>query len=252
MGVLLRYMLVKEFCSSSARLKRGEFHVFFRFLLASTPLVGTTVFGSQYGTPGSTLSSLQSPWSVTLNTDNSMLITDTGNGRVLRVTANASTGVIVANAGLWLVSRRAFFDGPLLNLLVIDGNGCFMTRYYHDSMIYTTVFGASGCGSSLSQFNVAASFCMDSMGNFYVADNYNHRIMFWAANRTTGVLLAGVTGVFGSDMQHLYYPEDITVDEPHGLFYVADTFNHRIIRFSSGSSNGTVVAGGNGPGVRPK
>ena len=211
-----------------------------------------TVFGSEYGTPGSTLSSLQSPWSVTLNSDNSMLIADTTNLRVLRVSANASTGVMVANAGSWLVSRRAFFDGPLLNLLVIDSVRCLMTGYHNGSLAYTTVFGTSSCGSSLSQFDSAASFCMDSMGNFYVADNSNHRIMFWAANRTTGVLLAGVTGVSGSDMQHLYHPEDITVDEPHGLFYVADTFNHRIIRFSSGSSNGTVVAGGNGPGVRPK
>jgi sugar lactone lactonase YvrE len=93
---------------------------------------------------------------------------------------------------------------------------------------------------------------MDSLGNFYIADYSNHRIMFWAVNATSGVLLAGVTGVSGGDGLHLYNPEDVTLDEEQELLYVADTNNHRIIRYSLGSPNGIVVAGGNGQGVERK
>ena len=180
-----------------------------------------------------------------------MLITDMNNIRVLRVYANASTGVVVASTGPWLQSRRALFDSSLLNLFVIDSDYCLMTRYRNGSLTDTIVFGST-CGASMTQLGGAASFCMDSAGNFYIADNSNHRIMFWAANATSGALLVGTTGVPGNDALHLYYPEDVTLDEARGLVYVADTFNHRIVQYSLTSPIGTVVAGGNGPGVEPK
>ena len=186
-----------------------------------------------------------------MNTDNSMLITDTGNTRVLRVFLNLSTSVVVASGGSGLTSRRARFDAPLLNLFVIDIDLCRMRRYHNGSLAFTTVFGGS-CGANLNQFGIVSSFYMDSVGNFYVADNTNHRLMFWAANTTSGVLLAGVTNLLGNDSRHLYYPQDVTLDEARGFLYVADTNNHRIIRYPLGGHNGTVVAGGNGPGIARK
>ena len=215
----------------------------------SSPLVGSTVFGN--GRPDSSLFQLQWPWGITVNANNSMLITDTGNGRVLQVTENASVGVVVASGSPWLYSRKAYFDDSRMDLFVIDSDPCRMRRYHNGSSLLTTVFGGT-CGANLTQFESAASFCVDSVGNFYVADNYNHRIMFWAANTTNGILLAGVTGVPGNDTSHLHHPQDITFDEGNRFIYVADTFNHRILRYSLSNSNGTVVAGGNGPGVAPK
>ena len=180
-----------------------------------------------------------------------MLITDFSNGRVLRVYANASTGVVVSSTNPWLQCRKALFDSSLLNLFIIDDGNCLMTRYHNGSRTDTTVFGNT-CGTNLTQFAGSASFCMDSAGNFYIADNSNHRVMFWKANATSGRILAGTTGVFGNDTSHLHYPEDVTLDETRGLLYVADTFNHRILQYTLNSSIGTVVAGGNGPGVERK
>ena len=180
-----------------------------------------------------------------------MLITDMDNQRVLRVNANASTGVIVASAGPYLQSRRALYDSSLRNLYVIDSDFCLMTRYYNGSRNDSVVFGST-CGSNLTQINDAASFCMDKSGNFYVADNSNHRIVFWAVNASSGVVLAGVTNVSGSDLGHLHNPEDVTLDEAFGFMFVADTFNHRILQYRLNSSLVTVVAGGNGPGTATK
>ncbi|CAF1350480.1 unnamed protein product [Adineta steineri] len=213
----------------------------------SLALVGTTVFGNANGTSGTSLGELSFPWYVGLNSDKSMLISDCGNFRVLRVYANKSTGVLVAPDNIWLMSRRVVYDTSLLNLFVLDALNCLMTRYHNGSLTTQTVFGST-CGSNLTQFAGFASFCMDSAGNFYIADMSNHRIMFWKANATAGVVLAGVTGVPGNDSLHLYYPQYITLDETQGLFYVADTFNNRILRYSMNSSVGTVVAGGNGVG----
>ena len=213
--------------------------------------MGMTVFGNANGTAGNSNSTLSFPWCVTVNTDNSMLITDMFNSRVLHVYANASTGVVVAATAPYLQSRRALFDASLVNLFVIDSGFCLMTRYYNGSLVPSTVFGYA-CGKNLTQFNGAASFWMDSAGNFYVADNTNHRVMFWAINATSGVLLAGITNVSGNDTLHLRNPEDVTFDEGRQFLYVADTNNHRIVQYHLGSSNGTVVAGGNGPGIERK
>ncbi|CAF1271800.1 unnamed protein product [Adineta steineri] len=213
----------------------------------SLALVGTTVFGNANSTSGTSLGELSFPWYVGLNSDKSMLISDCGNFRVLRVYANKSTGVLVTPDNIWLASRRVVYDASLLNLFVLDAGNCLMTRYHNGSLTTQTVFGST-CGSNLTQFSNFASFCMDSAGNFYIVDMFNHRIMFWKANATAGVVLAGVTGVSGNDSLHLYNPQYITLDETQGLFYVADTFNNRIVRYSLNSSVGTVVAGGNGAG----
>lgn len=223
----------------------------FRFLAAGPILTGTTLFGNTNGTAGSSLSELSVPWGITVYANNSMVIAELGNLRVLRVSSNANSGVVVASGDPYLVSRKALFDESLLKLFVIESALCRMRRYYNDSLTKTIVFGST-CGSNLTQFGDAASFCMDSLGNFYIADNMNHRIMRWEANSTIGVLLTGETGVPGSDLQHLYHPQDITLDETRGLIYVADTFNDRIVQYSIGSPNRMIVAGGNGPGVAQK
>ena len=186
-----------------------------------------------------------------VNADESMLITDMNNLRVLRVKANTSTGVIVASAGPYLQSRRALNASSLRNVYVIDSDFCLMTRYYNGSRNESVLFGTT-CGPNLTQINDGASFCMDKSGNFYVADNKNHRIVFWAVNASRGILLAGTTQVSGSDLAHLQHPEDVTLDEELGYMYVADTYNHRILQYRLNSSLVTVVAGGNGPGIASK
>ena len=226
-------------------------HCSFRFLVAGPILKGTTVFGNANGTAGTSLSELSAPWGITVYTNNSMLIAELGNLRVLHVSANAGSGEVVASGDPYLVPRKAIFDGSRLNLFVIESSFCRIRRYYNGSLAKTIVFGST-CGTDLTQFQDGASFYMDSLDNFYIADNTNHRIMRWEANSNTGVLLAGSTGVLGSDLQHLYNPQDITLDEARGLMYVADTFNDRIVQYSVGSPNGTIVAGGNGPGVAHK
>ncbi|CAF0797933.1 unnamed protein product [Adineta ricciae] len=85
-----------------------------------------------------------------------------------------------------------------------------MTRYHNGSLIPTTLFGST-CGAS--------------------------------------TLLVGETRLSGNDSLHLFNPQDITLNEDNGFDYVADTFNHRILRYSFGSPMTTDVAGGNGAGI---
>lgn len=58
---------------------------FFRFILANPPLAGATIFGNENSSASSSLMALNFPWDISVNSDNSMLITDMLNVRVLHV-----------------------------------------------------------------------------------------------------------------------------------------------------------------------
>ena len=213
-------------------------------------MVGVTIFDNANGTAGNSLSTLYYPWGISINSDNSMLISDTNNNRLLHVLPNTTTGIVVANSTSLLRSRRAIYDGSLLNLFFMDSK-CAMRNCYNGSFNSTVLFGGQ-CGSSLTLFQNKAGFYIDSAGNFYIADNLNHRILYWPVNSTNTTVIAGISSVLGNDSLHLYHPQDIVVNKTQGVFYVDDSYNHRIMRYTIGSLNGTVVAGGNGPGDAQK
>lgn len=222
------------------------------FFLAASLLNSKIIFGNLNGTPGNSTSSLNLPWEITINLDNSILIADYPNNRVLLAYQNASIGIIVASKGTQLISpSKAIYDANVSsNLYVLDIKSRSMMLFLNNSTIGTSLFGSSG--SNLSQLSVPASFYLDSNNSFYIADQNNHRIVLWLWNASSGIVIAGVTNVSSNDTFHLNSPADVFVDEELQQIYVADYGNHRIIRYVLGSSNGTVVAGGNGPGTKRK
>ncbi|CAF4785836.1 unnamed protein product, partial [Rotaria sp. Silwood2] len=63
-----------------------------------------------------------------------------------------------------------------------------------------------------------------------------------------GIVVAGGQGE-GNALTHLYYPNGLFVDTL-GTIYVADSENHRVMRWPKGAKQGTVIVGGNGEGKR--
>jgi len=49
-------------------------------------------------------------------------------------------------------------------------------------------------GSALNYFNRAGGVAVDSNGNLYVTDPYNHRVQYWPSGSSTGTIIAG-TGI---------------------------------------------------------
>ena len=93
----------------------------------------------------------------------------------------------------------------------------------------------------------------DSNGNNYVGDFGNNRIQKFPPGSnalTVGTTVAGGNGA-GNAPNQLDGIENIYVDRA-GNIYVTDWRNHRIQKFTAGSTsstNGTTVAGGNGSGI---
>lgn len=84
-------------------------------------------------------------------------------------------------------------------------------------------------GQSLSALNSPRGVTVDELGNVYVADTNNHRIVRWAPGATSGILIVGGRGD-GSKADQLQRPTDLQFDG-YGNLYVADSGNNRIQKF---------------------
>ncbi|CAF2045326.1 unnamed protein product, partial [Rotaria magnacalcarata] len=62
-----------------------------------------------------------------------------------------------------------------------------------------------------------------------------------------GIVVAGGLRQ-GNALTQLYFPNGLFVDTL-GTLYVADSWNHRVMRWTQGAKQGTVVVGGNGEGA---
>ena len=81
----------------------------------------------------------------------------------------------------------------------------------------------------------------------YILDRSNYRIQRWSRNGSNSTTVAGITGTAGNLNSTITfgYSRGIHVDK-YGYLYVSDQYNHRVLRYSPGSSSGdsgVMVAG---------
>jgi hypothetical protein len=140
------------------------------------------------------------------------------------------------------------------NLYLSDYNGAQVIQYINMQSVSPppSVVAGSGhtAGTAFQYLNKPYGVQVDSQHNVIVVSRNNHRVMFWPPNATNGTLLVGL-GIVDSSSMGLDYPSGIALDERNSFLYVADTYNHRIQRYSLNGTwpcNGTTVAGGNGAG----
>ena len=193
---------------------------------------------------------LNSPSGVTVDGAGNLYIADTNNHRIRKVD---TSGVITTVAGTG-VSGYSGDDGlataAQLNNpygVTVDGAGNLYIadrsnhriRKVDTSGVITTVAGTGAYGYSgddgtaiTAQLNFPYGVTIDSIGNLYIADSFNHRIR---KVDTSGVIttVAG-TGAQGNSgdggaatAAQLNSPSNVTVDSA-GNLYIADTNNHRI------------------------
>ena len=98
-----------------------------------------------------------------------------------------------------------------------------------------------------AQLNYPAGVALDSAGDLYIADTYNHRIRKVSNGTISTVAGNGTVGHSGDNgpatSAQLNYPNGVAVDTAGGL-YVADTYNHRIRQVSSNGTISTVAGNG--------
>ncbi|CAF3353881.1 unnamed protein product [Rotaria sp. Silwood2] len=88
---------------------------------------------------------------------------------------------------------------------------------------------------------------IDVNGNIYILDTGNNRVTKWAQYALTSTVEAGGNGL-GSSSNQMYWPRGMYVETNGSAIWIADTYNHRILKWMSPTLS-TVIGGSYGSGT---
>ena len=167
-----------------------------------------------------TAAELSDPFGGAVDSSGNLYVADYGNARIRKVT---SSGTITTAAGTG-----------------------------------TEGYGGDNGAATRAELNYPIGVAVDSAGNLYIADTYNHRIRKVSNGVITTVAGNGTAGFSGDNgsatSAQLNYPYSVAVDAA-GNLYIADYGNNRIREVSGGvittvAGNGTQgFSGDSGPAV---
>ncbi|CAF4840942.1 unnamed protein product [Rotaria sp. Silwood1] len=210
--------------------------------LAST---GTVVAG--YTTSGGSGSSqLNGPTAIFLDLNRTLYILDNLNYRVQKWIYGQPLGFTVAGgrgSGTTLdkiSTGQGLFVDDQSSVYVSEIGNDRVTRW--DNTIAGVIVAGNGtAGSALNQLQDPWGIYVDSNYTVFVADRGNHRVQMWERGASTGMTVAGQSGVSGPWSYQFNLPTSITFDQ-YGYMYIMDSGNNRIQRWWPGSTYGTTVA----------
>jgi sugar lactone lactonase YvrE len=170
-------------------------------------LAGTGSSGYNSDGGAATLAQLNTPYGVTVDSAGNIFIADGANHRIRKV---SSSGVITT----------------------VAGNG-------------SSGYSGDGGPAMAAQLSTPFGIAVDSTGNLFIADTYNHCIREVSSSGDITTVAGNGSYGFSGDggaatSAQLNYPFGVAVDAA-GNLYIADTDNHRIRKVSSGVI--TTVAG---------
>ncbi len=176
--------------------------------------------------------------------NNSLIISDKGNRRVMRWSLENKTKngqIIIEDIDCWGLTMDK--NG---SLYVSDCVKNEVRQWTRGDQNGTIVAGGNGKGDFLNQLNSPSNIVIDEDYSLYVSDRDNHRVIKWLKDAKEGIVVAGGNGKENS-LTQLSYPRGVIVDQL-GQIYVSDGGNDRVMRWCEGAKEGTIVVGGNGRG----
>ena len=216
--------------------------------------------------------SLSAPTALTVDASGNVYLADEPNHRVLYYESGFTIATRVYGQGGSFTSRVANNGGVSArslylprdvaldasgNVYVVDSGNHRVLYYVPGSTTATRMYGQGGSFTSnvVNNGGVSADslwypygVTVDASGNVYVADNANHRVLYYESGSTTAARVYGQGGNFTSNVaggvsaNSLCYPWRVALDAS-GNVYVADNANHRGLYYVSGSTTATRVYG---------
>jgi hypothetical protein len=128
-------------------------------------------------------------------------------------------------------------------LYIADENNHVVWKLLYNATTATTIAGVyQSASNSANRLYSPQGVYVDASGNLYVSEFNNYRIQKFpsgSTSGTSGTTIAGITSSLGSGLNQFYFPRYFAVDATETYIYIADEYNHRVMRYSTSSTSGT-------------
>ncbi|CAF1667829.1 unnamed protein product [Rotaria magnacalcarata] len=203
---------------------------------------GVTIAGGN-GKGGAT-NQLHLPEGLFVDDDQTVVIADTWNNRIIQwKNGDTTNGQVVAGGndegnGLHQLNEPSdvLIDKETDSLIICDDKR--VVRWSRRS--------GTTQGEILIDNIQCYGLAMDEQRYLYVSDWKKHEVRRYQLGEKNGTLVAGGNGE-GDGLNQLNRPTYLFVDRDHSV-YASDRGNHRVMKWVEGAKEGIVVAGGQGRG----
>ncbi|CAF4814391.1 unnamed protein product, partial [Rotaria socialis] len=205
---------------------------------------GVTIAGG-HGQGGAT-NKLYYPYGLFVDDDQTVVIADWGNHRIMQWKNGDTTNGHVVAGGKGQGNGLHQLNGPTDVLIDKETDSLIICDYGNKPVVRWCRRSGTTQGEILIDNIDCHGVAMDDQRYLYVSDVGKHEVRRYQLGEKNGTLVAGGNGE-GNGLNQLNYPTYIFVDRDHSV-YVSDNNNHRVMKWVEGAKEGIVVAGGQGKG----
>ena len=198
---------------------------------------GVTVAGGRG--MGSATDALAFPINICVDDDQTIVIADSGNHRIVEWKMNATNGQVIAGGngpgdGLQRLNnpRGLVIDKETNSLIICDTGNRRVVKWSRRS--------GTTEGELVIDNIVCCGLAMDDQRYLYIVDTNKQGVRRYQIGDKNGTVVAGGNGD-GDDINQLSEPTCIFVDQYYSI-YVSDRGNNRVMKWNKGSTEGIVVA----------
>ncbi|CAF1939994.1 unnamed protein product [Rotaria magnacalcarata] len=204
---------------------------------------GVTVAGG-HG-QGNATNQLDTPYGIFVDDDQTILIAEWGNDRIIQWKMSDTNGEVVAG-GHGTGDRLDQLKGPTDVWIDNETDSIIICDRWNYRVVRWSRTNRTSQGKILVENIHCSGIAMDDQRYLYVSETDNSTVWRYEIGDKNGTLVAGGNGT-GDGLNQLNTPYYIFVDQQQAV-YVSDNSNHRIVKWNKGATTGVVVAGGHGNG----
>ncbi|CAF2121692.1 unnamed protein product [Rotaria magnacalcarata] len=205
---------------------------------------GVTIAGG-HGRGGAT-NQLNYPWGLFVDDDQTVVIADMYNNRIIQWKNGDTTNGRVVAGGKGQGNRLNQLNRPRGVLVDKATDSLIICDWMNQRVVRWSRRRATTQGKILIDKIACWGLAMDEQRNLYVSDTRKHEVRRYKLGENIGTLVAGGNGK-AKGLNQLNTPTYLFVDRQQNV-YVSDYANHRVMKWKKGAKEGIVVAGGQGQG----
>lgn len=205
---------------------------------------GVTIAGGNG--KGSATNQLYNPCGIFVDDDQTVVIADWGNNRIMQWKKDDSTNGQVVAGGKAQGNELNELDRPTDVLIDKETNSLIICDHGNRRVVRWSRRSDTTQGEILIENISCYGLAMDDQRFLYVSDEGKYELRRYQLGEKNGTLVAGGNGK-GDGLDQLNGENYLFVDQQQNV-YVSDDWSHRVMKWSKGAKEGIVVAGGQGEG----